>query len=317
MAKRRWEISLPDGRHSVELEHGYFTGRRKLTVDGVTTTQSGGALRDQSGMFPFRVGNSVAQLRIATNGLRYDYDVVVDGRSVTTGRPATYPRPPFAGPGMTRFYGFLLLALSIPFSIGAGKAAYDEYRYQNGSAIAVAAMTGKHVIRGRGTTYQLSYAFDDANGARHSGADSVSEAAYESARLGDRYVVRYVSDDPDTNRFAEKDGTLLVVFLVAGDAATVALGAWLVYTGARRLRAARRLEEIGQTVSATVTNVRNEYMRGVGQVARVEYEYEDPGGTRRRGRGPYMYPGEAASYAVDARIRVLVDPTDPRTSLLR
>jgi len=41
VAHRRWEFDLDDGRHVVEFDHGYFTGKRKITVDGAATIERG------------------------------------------------------------------------------------------------------------------------------------------------------------------------------------------------------------------------------------------------------------------------------------
>ena len=35
MGKKVWTFTLKDGTHTVELEHGYFSGKRRITVDGV------------------------------------------------------------------------------------------------------------------------------------------------------------------------------------------------------------------------------------------------------------------------------------------
>lgn len=35
MARKVWTFELEDGSHSVELEHGYFSGERKIRVDGI------------------------------------------------------------------------------------------------------------------------------------------------------------------------------------------------------------------------------------------------------------------------------------------
>lgn len=117
MARRRWEFDLDDGHHVVELDHSYFLGTRKLTVDGKTTIQSGNAFVDHSGEYPVVVGAHQATLQISTDGFRYSYDLVVDGRSVSTGAPARVPRPPI-GPLQQQVFGVALLvwtAVLVPF----------------------------------------------------------------------------------------------------------------------------------------------------------------------------------------------------------
>jgi Fas apoptotic inhibitory molecule (FAIM1) len=108
VARRRWEFDLDDGHHVVELEHGYFLGKRTITVDGKRTIQSGNAFVDHSGEYAIVVGSHQATLQISTDGFRYNYDLVIDGRSVATGMRAVPPRPPI-GPLQQQVFGVALL----------------------------------------------------------------------------------------------------------------------------------------------------------------------------------------------------------------
>src|SRR5437867_13045644 len=102
MARRRWEFDLGDGHHLVELDHRYFIGTLRITVDGVTTTQRGRPFMDHSGVYPFQIGARQADVRISTDGFHYYYDVTIDGRSVESGKPAASPRSPVGGPRQRR-----------------------------------------------------------------------------------------------------------------------------------------------------------------------------------------------------------------------
>jgi len=42
MASKVWTFDLEDGRHVVELRHGYIGGKRVLIIDGKTQEQSRG-----------------------------------------------------------------------------------------------------------------------------------------------------------------------------------------------------------------------------------------------------------------------------------
>ena len=44
MHKKLWEFPLGDRKHTVLLEHGYFSGKRKITVDGRVIIRSGSGL---------------------------------------------------------------------------------------------------------------------------------------------------------------------------------------------------------------------------------------------------------------------------------
>src|SRR5688572_952105 len=134
MPRRSWKFDLADGHHVVDLEHGYFFGRRKLTIDGVTTVQRGTPLTDHSGEYPIPLAGHDSRLRIRTDGLRYFYDLVVDGRSITSGQPAgTPPRPMVGSAGYLRAFGVIVILISIPSLYFLTDAAYDEYRYRTAS----------------------------------------------------------------------------------------------------------------------------------------------------------------------------------------
>ena len=107
-----------------------------------------------------------------------------------------------------------------------------------------------------------------------------------------------------------------MAFLAAATGAAAGVAVYLLWAGRREAAMLVRLNGIGQTASATVTKVKTMYMRSVGKVVRIEYEYLDPFGNRRRGRGPLMYPLEGDTYSVGGSIRILVDPDRPGDSAL-
>jgi hypothetical protein len=89
-----WTLDLEDGRHTVELEHGFFSGRRAIRVDGRLLEQSGTTgnvstvLAGWLGMGSERensINGHGCVVQIRSNGVTYNYDLMVDGRSVSTG----------------------------------------------------------------------------------------------------------------------------------------------------------------------------------------------------------------------------------------
>ena len=319
MSRHHWEFDLEDGRHIVEFEQGYFLGNRKITVDGTTTTERGRPFMDHSGQYPIRLEGHGAAVWVTTNGFTYAFDLVVDGKSVTSGRTATrVPRPPLGGPRQMQVLGAVAAVIAIPLAFTAWSQGFDEYRYQNASATASGVVEAKSTSAGRyGTSYLLSYAFVDGAGLIRRGRDSVSRGSYDAAQIGTtRVSVVYLRDDPSVNRFSGKDNVLTVVLLAVGAAASAVTGGYLFWAGRREAAMLVRLNEIGQSATATVTKVKAMIMRGVGQVIRVEYAYEDPFGKRRKGRGPLMYPTEGATYSVGGSVRILIDPDRPGDSVL-
>lgn len=318
MARKRWEFDLDDGHHVVDLVHGYFLGTRSFVVDGAKTVQRAMPFTDHSGEYPFPMTGHDARLRVTTNGFTYSHDLVIDGRSISTGAASTgVARPRIVGIGSQRGVGILLLVLMVPMAVVVSVGAYDEYRYHTASTTAIGVVLDKRIIEGRyGPTYELSYSFFDGNAQGHSNRGDVPRATYERARPGSRYTIQYLLDDPERSRFLGKDDTLPIAGLMAFAIGGLAYGVYAIVAGSRRLAALKRIAEAGQPVTATVTKLKRATLRGIGRTVTVEYSYSDAFGRSRRGRGPLMYPSEGAKYPVGGSVRVLVDPDRPGDSLL-
>lgn len=299
----------------VDLVHGYFLGTRTFVVDGAKTVQRTVPFTNHAGEHAFPFPNHEARLRITTNGFKYYYDLVVDGREIAEG--GAMARPRVGGPGSRRLVGALIVVIAIPLLLFFGKLGYDEYRYHTTNATAVGTVQEKRIVRGRyGDSHRLTYQWVDGKGAVHRDSDDVSRATYDQARVGSQYSIQYLPDEPGVNRFAGKDETVGTAGLLLADVAGLGLGTWMFVTGNRRLAAIRRINSGGQPTTATVTKLKKGQIQHVGKTVTVEYEYDDPFGNRRRGRGPLMYPAEAARYAVGGSVRVLIDPDRPGESVL-
>jgi FAIM1 (Fas apoptotic inhibitory molecule) protein len=318
MAKRRWEFNLKGQPHVVEFRHGYFLGNRTFVVDGVRTTQRGRPFMDHSGRYAFPLEGHAAAVWVSTNGFTYSYDLVVDGRSMSTGGETTRPpRPPAGTPRQQQILGLVTLIGAIALVAFGYRVTWDEYRLQTAGATAAGIVESKSTGSSRsGTNYYLTYLFVDATGNTWRGRDSVARATYDGAVPGNRFAVVYVPDEPRVNRFAFRDNTLGAVLVPVTAAALFVLGAYLVQSGGRRIKVQRRVAEVGQPVNATVRKVKTSSVRGIGDVITVEYEYDDPFGNRRRGRGPLMYPQEGLAYKVGGLARILIDPDRPQDSVL-
>lgn len=101
MASRRWEVQLEDGPHTVELEHGYVSGRREIRVDGREVAVVGQGMVDFGGEHPIAIGSHQGVVRISTNGLTFSYELIVDGRGVEPSGAlgSTAASPPATGRG--------------------------------------------------------------------------------------------------------------------------------------------------------------------------------------------------------------------------
>lgn len=96
MAQKTWRVELEDGKHEVELDHGFFSGKRKLRVDGNTildTSEIQQLLFDTGGIHEFNINSHPCAVIIRTNGITFNYDLAVDGHSITTGQPINSNKP--------------------------------------------------------------------------------------------------------------------------------------------------------------------------------------------------------------------------------
>jgi hypothetical protein len=98
MARRRWTLKLDDGVHVVELEHGYWSGRRRLWLDGEPVLEAGPRVFDDGGsQHTLTIGRHEVDIHIRTNGLWFSYRLAVDGARVEP--DAGTARLPAAGTG--------------------------------------------------------------------------------------------------------------------------------------------------------------------------------------------------------------------------
>ncbi|WNG61381.1 hypothetical protein F0U59_46740 [Archangium gephyra] len=91
MARHVWDVLLRNRMHRIELEHGYFTGRRRLTVDGQTILEQAPGIIDFGSEHPFEVAGVPCEVVITENGISFQYHLVVDGAAHPHG--GQVPRP--------------------------------------------------------------------------------------------------------------------------------------------------------------------------------------------------------------------------------
>lgn len=92
MAHRRWTLKLADGVHVVELDHRWFSGRRRILLDGQPVLESGPRTFDDGGshheLSLARPGGGVhdVEVHIRTNGLWFTYKLFLDGEEIAPDR---------------------------------------------------------------------------------------------------------------------------------------------------------------------------------------------------------------------------------------
>lgn len=98
MTKRHWGLDLEGRSFLVELDHTYLSGRIRLRADGeVVLDRRPRSVREWLALtalpaeHSFALGGRELKVRVEPGAVRYGFDLVVDGRSVRTGMPATPP----------------------------------------------------------------------------------------------------------------------------------------------------------------------------------------------------------------------------------
>ncbi len=92
MPQKRWTLQLEDGPHTVTLDRSTWTGRGTVTLDGQRVPFPNN-LFDLYRVIPLSLPGHDAEVHVRSNGLTYTDDLVVDGRSVTTGQAVATPLP--------------------------------------------------------------------------------------------------------------------------------------------------------------------------------------------------------------------------------
>jgi Fas apoptotic inhibitory molecule (FAIM1) len=96
MARRVWTVEQGERRHVITLEHGHWSGRRRIRVDDELVHESRVLFDLGSTRHRFQVDDLPLALIVRANGATYGYDVLLD----VPGNPrSTEPAPALAHPG--------------------------------------------------------------------------------------------------------------------------------------------------------------------------------------------------------------------------
>ncbi|ELT99248.1 hypothetical protein CAPTEDRAFT_152651 [Capitella teleta] len=77
-----WELSLSDGNHKIEFEHGTTSGKRVIRVDGKEVLRNDWMFK-LVGREHFTVGKAKCNISIeAVTGFAYEYSLEVNGKSL-------------------------------------------------------------------------------------------------------------------------------------------------------------------------------------------------------------------------------------------
>ena len=76
-----WKITLPDGVHTINFEHGTTSGKRVVIVDGVEVLRKNW-LFSLVGVEKFKISGRSAQINIAARGWTFEYTLEIGGKSL-------------------------------------------------------------------------------------------------------------------------------------------------------------------------------------------------------------------------------------------
>lgn len=168
MATKRWEFRDEDlSRSTVELEHGFWSGKRVITANGREVFRGRKIVGfDMGSQHGFDVGGHAALLRIRTHGMTYAYDLYVDGIAIAP-RGTTIPRPgPATASARTISSPPVTLLPDLPpATTAAGTRSALEQRVRNGGRwfYWIAGLSAVNFVvfaLGSGTGFALGTAID-------------------------------------------------------------------------------------------------------------------------------------------------------------
>lgn len=84
MTRKHWTVEIDGAQHTVEFDHGDWSGKRTLTVDGEILTEDSGGLTDGGDDYPFTLAGKPSVVRLDSQfmGLQRSYTLVVDGKAI-------------------------------------------------------------------------------------------------------------------------------------------------------------------------------------------------------------------------------------------
>ena len=81
MGCKTWTIELDSKRHTIDLVHGFWSGRRVIRIDGNIIHKSWKFL-DTGSEHRFDVAGHAYILKIRNSPFHYDYELFIDGKMV-------------------------------------------------------------------------------------------------------------------------------------------------------------------------------------------------------------------------------------------
>jgi uncharacterized protein DUF3592 len=329
VGRHHWSIDLDGERHEVDLRLGYFSARREVLVDGrrvldVIPAWNAISYWQMSTEYPLEIAGHPAAVRIRPGRIWYETDLVVDGRSVGTGREPEPLQPPKWYPRTTKRQGRrqgrasmvagVVALLAVAFGL-PGYYAVREARFLVDGSTTTGVITRHYQTLGRyGPNDRLQYVFG-VTGRRYAGDQWVSHPLYINVADGATVPVEYLRSDATTSR-VDNEIERRFIWLYGGLGVVVLS---LVIVPFVLLRMRRRIEsdllQHGARTAGEVTWVERRVHGNIDQWA-VGYRYTDHMGADRSSVAT-LSAGEPLRWTLGDRVQVVIDPDHPgRATLL-
>ncbi len=86
---KSWNITIDGKQHLVELDHKTWTNNQELKIDKTTVYKTPGIMQI-GGVIGFIIDGHECAVIISNKLLGFNYDLVIDGVSLETGKKRTY-----------------------------------------------------------------------------------------------------------------------------------------------------------------------------------------------------------------------------------
>jgi hypothetical protein len=308
MATKRWRVTVDNAIYDVEARASW-TSDLHVFVNGDELGR-GARWGETSRRITFALGRHLATLvSISYGRSSTHYDLVVDGRSVTTGGQPRPPANPYESLATSSLLFFAVLAI---LGCVLWFGALPEIRLALEGRDASASVTGGRSSSGRSESYYLRYVFVTANGDIRAVEGRVSYDTYRTVHVGDVIRVVYVPSAPDIQRPTSFDERVALVVLVGMFGAMLPFTVFMVWSAYRHRAIVAALADRAVRTAATVDKVHKEW--GGQGTSRVAYRYDDAEGRSHKGCSQRLYTEEALAYAPGSSAWIAYDPNAPGNS---
>ena len=213
--------------------------------------------------------------------------------------------------GLWLFVGVAMLIFALGFAVKEGD-------YTRNGVTTTGIVLTKHIVPAdsdSSTEYRVSYRFSTGDGRVVEGSDTIDSGAWEKLVERGPIEIRYVADNPGSNRLASGSNVAGAAIFALLGAVFGGIGAVLFIRAIQGVRKARRLLQVGIPAQGKVTGIEETNIQfNRRQQFKVRYSYVDREGRKHEGDSGYMDWTEATDWVVGDPVDIRYDPADPDQS---